>query len=108
MLLCSTSSKSRTARTEICTGKTLSIGQLIYKLSVGYIPQLPVAAVADPIEMLTFETSAATEDTVVLHYPSTGDKITEATLVTSRLNEEKYSQLLHYPELLKVAVVYRD
>ncbi len=89
-------------------GQNSDIGQLIYKLAVGYIPQLPVAAVADPIEILTFETSAATEDTVVLHYPSTGDKITEATLVTSSLNEEKYSQLLHYPELLKVAVVYRD
>ncbi len=89
-------------------GQNSDIGQLIYKLSVGYTPQLPVVTEAEPIEILTFETNTAVEDTVVLHYPSTGDKITNATLVTSRSSEEKYSQLLSYPELLKVTVVYRD
>jgi hypothetical protein len=89
-------------------GINSDIGQLIYKLSVGYRPQLPLPTTADAQQMCTIDTTTIHEDAVILHYPQTGDKITEATLVTARDTEEKYAQLVHYPELLKVTTVYRD
>ena len=89
-------------------GQNSDIGQLVYKLSVGYSPRLPIQKNDEALVIHKLDTSSITQDTVVLHYPKTGELITEATLITSRENEDNYNQLLHYPNLLKVDVVFRN
>ncbi len=89
-------------------GINSDIGQLIYKLSVGYRPQLPAQSSNEPHEVLTINTDEITENTVILHYPEVGELITNATLVTKRQDEELYSQLFHYSEQLAVTILYRD
>jgi hypothetical protein len=87
-------------------GLNANIGLAIFKLSVGCAPSI----IRDNDEYLPIELDTTTLDTdaLVLHYPTLGDIISNATLVTRRETAEKYAQLLHYPELLSVTVVYRD
>ena len=89
-------------------GINSNIGQLMYKLSVGYKPQLPINKVAQKNEVLILDTQNVKQDVVVLQYPDEGLYITKAILVASRETEAKYNQLLQYPKQLEVQVIYRD
>lgn len=88
-------------------GLNSEIGQLTYKLSVGYAPKLPIATNESSIK-LNIDISTIKSDCVILQYPDTGNDIHRAMLITSHENEKEYSQLLNYPERLKVDVFYRD
>jgi len=89
-------------------GINSDIGQLMYKLSVGYKPQLPINKVTQKNEVLILDTQDVKQDVVVLQYPDEGIYITKAILVVSRETEEKYHQLLQYSKQLEVQVIYRD
>lgn len=89
-------------------GVNSDIGQLIYKLSVGYRPQLPPRATDEIEDIHTLVTDDVTNDVVVLHYPAIDNIITQATLIATHESTETYSQLLNYPDLLAVDVIYRD
>ena len=89
-------------------GINSDIGQLMYKLSVGYKPQLPISKPDQEIAVLVLDSEEVYQDVVILQYPDESIYITEAILVTSRETETKYNQLLQYPEQLKVQVIYRD
>ncbi len=87
-------------------GLNANIGLAVFKLSVGCSPSIILEN--EEYVPLELDPNSLTTDALILHYPQTGDKITEATLVTARETEDKYAQLMHYPELLKVTTVYRD
>ena len=89
-------------------GINSDIGQLIYKLSVGYKPQLPSSTSGQETIALVLDTEKIYQDVVILKYPHEGLSITEAVLLTSRATAANYNQLLHYPTQLNVQVIYRD
>jgi hypothetical protein len=87
-------------------GLNANIGLAIFKLSVGCAPS--IIRENDEYTPTTIDVATLDTDALILHYPNEGDTITTATLVTARDTEEKYAQLVHYPELLKVTTIYRD
>lgn len=86
-------------------GLNAAIGLAIFKLSVGCTPS--IIRDNDDYQPLEFDVSTLNEDALVLHYPTSDETITEATLFTDRQNESRYSQLQKYPDLLAVKVSYR-
>ena len=83
-----------------------SIGQVIYKLSVGYSPRTPRLKTSESHNILNLHSNNIQTDTLVLEYPPTGDIIEKAYLFTTPENETKYKQITQYPELLKVEVIH--
>jgi hypothetical protein len=78
-------------------GINSAIGLAIFKLSVGCTARLQRQRERHQIDITTL-----TQDALVLEYPETGDVITKGHLVTTRANQEKYEQLLKYPDLLTI------
>lgn len=87
-------------------GLNANIGLATFKLSVGC--KAYIATDNDDYAPLTLDTDSLDTDALILHHPENGEEITKATLVTTKAALEKYGQLLHYPNLLKVEVIYRD
>lgn len=84
-------------------GLNSDIGLGAFKLSVGCSPEL-----SKVYERRALDTEALSKDAFILEYPATGTCITNAHLIISRANEEKYAQVTKYPERLAVTVAYRD
>lgn len=87
-------------------GLNANIGLAIFKLSVGCSPSIVLDN--DEYRPKTINPLTISTDALILHYPTTSDKITEATLITTKESEEKHAQINHYPDLLKVTTMYRD
>lgn len=87
-------------------GLNANIGLATFKLSVGC--KAYVTNDNGDYAPLTLDTDTLETDVLILHFPETGDAISKATLVTTKVALEKYAQLLHYPHLLEVEVIYRD
>jgi hypothetical protein len=89
-------------------GINSSIGQAIYKLSVGYIPQIPKPKENEVSTILTIDTDDIMVDSLLFHLPEKGERITHATLLTHRASEQDYMQMRQYPDLIKVDTVFID
>ncbi len=87
-------------------GLNANIGLAIFKLSVGCTASI-LLDTADYVQNELSLDSLET-DALILHFPSDGEQITEATLAINREVEEKYGQVLRYPHLLQVHVHYRN
>lgn len=84
-------------------GINSSIGLAIFKLSVGCSAKLR----HNHLETFQLDTDTLTTDTLVLHYPDSGDLITEATLVCSEQNLNKYTQLFTYEDRIKINTILK-
>lgn len=83
-------------------GLNANIGLAGFKLQVGCKPYTP-----NEFEVCTLDTSTLSSDALVLELPSEGTLITRAYLIITKENEAKYEQLLKYPDLLPIEVMYR-
>tara|TARA_B100000508_G_scaffold92650_1_gene72322 strand:+ start:3552 stop:4316 length:765 start_codon:yes stop_codon:yes gene_type:complete len=83
-------------------GVNAAIGLATFKLSTGYKPMIK-ADYEDyfPQEIII---EGLKEDCLVLHYPTTGEVITKATLIAKSDALEKYTQLLSYTGVLSIDV----
>lgn len=84
-------------------GINSSIGLAMFKLSVGCKAKLR----HNHLEKFALDTDSLTTDTLVLHYPETGELITEATLVCNEQNLKKYEQLFSYGDRLKINTIIK-
>ncbi len=86
-------------------GLNASIGLAIYKLSVGYCPyKLDDNETPLPTDI---DTDTLDSDALILHLPGADNKITHATLVTTKETAENYSQLHSYRNLLSIETIFR-
>lgn len=83
-------------------GLNAAIGLATFKLSVGY--RANILEDGEGYEQELFDETNLTEDALLLHFPESGEEITEATLFTNEPETPAYQQLLSYPELLKISV----
>ncbi len=84
-------------------GINSAIGLAMFKLSVGCSVKL-----APIYEKLSLETTETDTDILVLHYPTTGNLISEATLCTTNDNLSKYTQLFKYSDRLTIHTELRN
>ena len=84
-------------------GLNSSIGLAMFKLSVGCQAKLRL----NYLEKYQIDTDQVHTDVLVLHYPETGEDITEATLVCLEENQPKYVQLKNYHQRLKINTLIR-
>lgn len=82
-------------------GVNTNIGMAIFKLSIGCHPY-----VREEHEIISFNESSISTDTLVFLYPTDGDRITNAILYTRKDTESKYTQLLSYRDRLEIEVKY--
>ncbi len=85
-------------------GLHAGIGLAAFKLASGCKPRL-----TRDYETRTLKTEDLTEDVLVFAHPKEGRRrISKAYLITQKETAPHWEQLLKYPHLLKVEVVYRD
>jgi len=80
-----------------------AIGLAMFKLSAGCQAKLRIKH----LEKYQIDTDKVQTDVLVLHYPDSGEEITEATLVCLEDNQSKYVQLKNYSERLKINTIFR-
>lgn len=80
-------------------GLNSSIGLANFKLMVGCIAKLPV----NP-EYTETDISNLQQDTLIMLPPEHGDVIQNALLICAPENQQKYKQLISYPERLQVEI----
>ncbi len=80
------------------------IGLAAFKLSIGCTALIPASAQ----EILTFDTDAATCDTLILQCPPEGRQVKQAYLICTEDTKEKYTQATKYPHLLPVETIIRQ
>jgi hypothetical protein len=86
-------------------GLNANIGLATFKLSVGCTPS--ISTDNNDYPLMTLDETKLTSDALILNYPTT-DVITKATLIATKETAKDYVQLLHYPHLLHVEIIYRN
>lgn len=84
-------------------GLNAAIGLATFKLSAGCHASVESNPVIHTVDTETIDT-----DALILALPTSGIRITNAYLVTTKANAEKHLQVTKYPDLLEVEVLYRD
>ncbi len=84
-------------------GINSAIGLAMFKLSVGCSAKLR----HNHLERFEIDTDTLTTDALILHYPTIGELITEATLVCSEATLPKYSQLFTYTDRIKITTILK-
>lgn len=84
-------------------GPNAQIGLAIFKLSIGCHPLIGQNA-----ELAELDTDLCTTDTFVIEYPGHSGRAVRGVLVAMPENEEKYTQLQKYEQLLPVEIVRRS
>lgn len=83
-------------------GLNSAIGLSIFKLAVGCRPRTALTH-----DVRHIETNDITEDCLILHYPTEGRKITEATLICTQDTLSRYQQLNTYSDRLTINTLIR-
>lgn len=74
-----------------------AIGVANFKLAVGCYPQLPVTYTT-----VETDTDNLAQDTLLLHLPNSGKRITESTLVITTNSTTQYDQLRSYQDRINI------
>jgi hypothetical protein len=86
-------------------GLNSDIGLCVFKLSVGCVPSLPEP---DNYLVETLNCDELTVDTLVLHLPNSGTRITEASLFVCGEITDKIRQVTRYPKVLTVTTYSKE